>query len=248
MFTFGLYKHLTRPSLHPDLQRCLAGGTLSHPLLSLDWVDPRQYARINRLYEYRRGLKRRPPTEWDRLRPDLTLKARLDWYLSEVSKYHETSESYLPFEKHDQILGEIWTEPEYVALCCDAFVTLYHGVTRPTPGPLIAMMTESERQFLAGLPDRVQVFRGHVPVSENGSSWTLSPTVAFAWAGRGEPGYQSLQLTSSPAEYMFFAPIVTVGTIERSKILAYISRVDEDEILVMPGDVVDRKSYEVIRE
>lgn len=148
---------------------------------------------------------------------------------------------------HDRIVGQIWTDPELVSLSSDSFLTLHQGVSRPgVAGPCDAMMTEGERRFLADLPDRVRVFRGHVPVIENRPSWTLNPIVALAWSSQADLESPTYQPPSDPVEYQFFAPIVTVGTIEKSRIVAYFNRRQEDEILASYEDVVDRQSYEVM--
>lgn len=248
MFSFGPYKYLTRPSLHPDLQRYLVGDVLGHPLLSYDYVDARLYSRLNQLYEYRSGRRTRSPNEWDRLRPDLSPFDRTRWYSDEVMNGRLPLNRPDALHDHDRLVGQIWTDPELVTLSSDSFLTLHHCVSRgAVTGPCDAMMTEGERRFLADLPDRVRVFRGHVPVIENRPSWTLNPIVALAWSTRSNLESPTCQPPSNSVEYQFFAPIVTVGTIEKSRIVAYFNRRREDEILTSHENVIDRQSYEVMR-
>ena len=108
-------------------------------------------------------------------------------------------------------------------------------------------MVARERQQLAELPDEIQVFRGHVPVLEQHSSWTLNPVVALDWACRrvaqgGIPNVESFTDT----ERQFWMPVVTIGTVKKSQIMAFVDRRGEDEILVDPQYVKNRTTFNVV--
>jgi len=49
-------------------------------------------------------------------------------------------------------------------------------------------------------------------------------------------------------EYQLFNSMVTMGTVKKSKIAAYVNRRNEDEILVNSDFVRDRQTFDVTRE
>ncbi len=241
MYSFGPFANLNRTVLLPELQKHLIGNQLQHPLLHFENADPGLPARLNRLYELRlhcKSANENYPNEWERLRPDLASLDRLNWYLRKKSVDKD-----LPCDP--PIAGQIWADPELLTNTCDVLKMLFDG---PLPSsPIASFMVDSERQRLAELPDEIRVFRGHVPVLEQRSSWTLNPVVALDWACRrvaqgGIPNYESFTDT----ERQFWMPVVTIGTVKKSQLMAFVDRRGEDEILVDPQYVKNRTTFNVI--
>lgn len=88
------------------------------------------------------------------------------------------------------------------------------------------MMSEEERTVLAGLPDKIMVFRGHSKNGVSGWSWTLDQSVAMWFANRctmfGRKG------------------IVSKGVVKKSHVIAYFDSRDEKEIVIDPRKVNPR--------
>jgi hypothetical protein len=240
MYSFGPYDHLTRTKLLPDLRKFLVGNRLQHPLLYFEQADPGFSARLNRLFEYRSHAANRTSdasNEWERLRPDLSSLDRLKWYLTAIFD-RSLSTDY-------RIAGQVWTDPELISNTCDILITILDAPLPPFPHT--SFMVDEECEQLAELPHEIQVLRGHVPVLEQRSSWTLDPLVALDWACRRVTEGAMLNADSyTDMERQFFMPVVTIGTVKRSQVFAFVSRRGESEILVNPEYVTDRKTFEVI--
>ncbi len=240
MYSFGPFANLNRTRLLPELQKHLVGNHLQHPLLHFENADPGLSARLNRLYELRlhsKSANENSPNEWERLRPDLASLDRLNWYLQKIA------DEDLPTDY--QLAGQIWSDPELLSNTCDVLARLFNG--HLPSFPIASFMVARERQQLAELPDEIQVFRGHVPVLEQHSSWTLNPVVALDWACRrvaqgGIPNVESFTDT----ERQFWMPVVTIGTVKKSQIMAFVDRRGEDEILVDPQYVKNRTTFNVV--
>ena len=250
MYSFGLFSNLVRTPLLTELQPFLDGSVLRHPILHFDYVDPRLYSRLNQLYERRRDGNARPRknlNDWERLRPNLTAMDRLRWFLQSVVWEREAIPkryTNIP-DRYHQIIGHLWTDPEILANTSDALRLL---LRMPQPSqPIESLMVESERRRLFELPSVLQVFRGHQGI-EHGVSWTLNPSVALNWAFRVEPDVVKQWNEAYPDTPRYPIPLVTVGTVQKSQVVAYVSRRGEDEILVNPDYVRDRQSYDVIRD
>lgn len=245
LYAFGAFTNLTRTELHPDLRPYFVGQTLRHPLVEAEWVDSRKFSYLNRLYEYRRQLAAGAThvrNEWELLRPDLSAFQRLHWFYNQIfpdesGVFKETLNHY------DRIVGQIWTDPELLWHSSGNFATL---LARPLPAHVIdELMIESERRQLSDLPDTLQIYRGHVPILTGGGvCWTLNPTVAVDWACRFDP--EQCESLVSPASD-FQTPVVTVGKVSKSQIIALINRRGDDEILVDCQYVQDRQTYPVVR-
>jgi hypothetical protein len=96
-----------------------------------------------------------------------------------------------------------------------------------------AMMDESERQFLNGLPEQITVWRGVNSLSELdlGYSWTIDERIAHWFAGRlngGMPGY------------------VCKGYVCKEQVVAYLEGRGESEIIALPEHVVKRETFSAL--
>lgn len=217
------------PKLHPDLQPYLRGDELQHPLVSLDGgVYPRNYGRINQLYAYKQQQSRRsrPPNRWQSYHPDLPPFERLIKF--ELEEY-EKPDFPIRNPSYYQVLGQIWTDPEMLGPS-SSFLVFMLGIMFgiPLSQHVHHLMTPSEQQKLAGLPPTLQVCRGHDDRLQGGISWTLNLDVALLYAV-GCPTQAS----------------VSVGTVKRSKVIAFIDRCDEDEVLIPTRSVSHIETYSV---
>jgi hypothetical protein len=90
------------------------------------------------------------------------------------------------------------------------------------------MMTESEQEKLARLPDRFTVYRGHHDQLLHGISWTINRDVALQYA-IGLPGDRS----------------ISTGTAIKTSVIAFIDRWFESEIIVPSNFVRDISTQSV---
>ena len=86
------------------------------------------------------------------------------------------------------------------------------------------MMDERERSSLAQLPDTVDIFRGCHDWNKEGFSWTRDLEMAQSFAHRNREAGQK-------------EPIVVLGTVQKSSIIAFLDRRNESEIIVDPKKV-----------
>lgn len=219
----------TLPTLHPDLQPYLQGDELQHPLVSVDGgVYPRNYGRINQLYAYKQQQSRqsRLPNRWQSYYPDLPPFERISKFQME-----ETEKSEFPRQDPDfyQLLGQIWTDPEMLGPS-SSFLEFILGIMfgMPLSQHVYHLMTPSEQQKLASMSPTFQVFRGHDNRFLGGISWTLSLDVALLYSV-GCPDQAS----------------VSVGTVNRSEVIAFIDRRQEDEVIVPSRSVSNIETYSV---
>jgi hypothetical protein len=246
MYAIGNVANLVRTPLHLDLRQCLAGNVLKHPLIQFEHVQPRIYSRLNQLLVYRQGLAgktARERNDWERLRPNFSAYERLNWFLRKLlmePKAVPKSYENIP-ERYYQICGHLWSDPELLTNTSDVLCLIFRV---PLPSkPVEPFMIESERRQLAELPDELPVFRGHQGL-EHGVCWTLNPQVALDWAFTAEPEVVKQWNNDYPDVSMYYGtPIVTTGIVQKSQIIALVSRRNEDEILVDPRFVRDRQSY-----
>jgi hypothetical protein len=209
------------PQLHPDLQPYVDRDELHHPLLDLDGgVYPRIYGRINKLYARRieRSIGSFIPTEWDSLFSHLKDSERIEAFTRQ-----EMQRSDFPANtpEYFKIIGQIWTDPECLAMT-SSFLELMLGIMhgRSIDPNVCEMMTPIERDKLSQLPTEFTVFRGHADSLLNGISWTTNINIALQYA-IGSP------LKSS----------ISIGTANKSAVLAVIDRWDEDEIIIPSSSI-----------
>lgn len=222
-------KNYTLPPLHPDLLPYLCKDELHHPLVSLDGgVRPSLYSRINKLYQYKQELlsKNDPPNVWQAYYPHLPAFERVHKFtLEELEK--------LDFPKRNpayfKLLGQIWTDRELLAQSSsflELMLNTWHG---ESPSEYVHhMMTSTEQEKLAALPNEFTVFRGHDDPLLHGISWTLNLAIAFQYAV-GNPHKSS----------------VSIGTVQKSEVIAFIDRWNEDEIVVSTKNVHDIETHHI---
>jgi hypothetical protein len=224
------------PQLHPDLQPYLVHDELHHPLVHLvGGVFPRLYPRINKLYAYQQAWSIQRPliNEWQSYLPHLPVDQRILQFTREEymrEDFPRQTPGYL------ELIGQIWTDPELLGQT-SSFLELMLGMDsavswdrlRQPLSPHIAhLMTPGEQSQLAKLPPEFTVFRGHATPLFHGLSWTLSCDIALQYA-IGSPLKSSL----------------SIGTIQKSAVIALIDRWDENEIIVPSKAVTDIQTIEI---
>lgn len=217
------------PSLHPDLQPYQFKDDLHHPLVTYEGgVLPRFYARINKVYQDQKakhtidlGLN-----WWQSYYPHLEVVERvLKFYIEESDKpdFPERDPEYF------KMVGQIWTNPDSLGQSSSFLeLMLGHMTGMPLSKHAHHMMTPTEQDKLAVLPGELTVFRGHAHPLLQGISWTLKLDVALLFAV-GSP------LQSS----------VSIGTVQKSDVIALIDRWDEDELIVSTRDVYEIETHPI---
>jgi hypothetical protein len=210
------------PKLHMDLQPYLYGDELHHPFVSLvGGVYPRLYKRINKLYSYRieQSKQYSSPNEWQSFLPHLPVHERISEFMRlefERTDFPRETPQYF------QLIGQIWTDPECLGQTL-SFLELMLGISdrQPISENVHDMMTPTEKDKLAELPEEFIVFRGHAEPLLRGISWTINLDIALQYA-IGSP-HKSL---------------ISIGTARKSEVIAFIDRWNEDEIII-PSSLVD---------
>ena len=207
------------PVLHPELRPYVDEDELHHPLLHLDGgVFPGLYNRINKLFAFKNGLFARHDSgyEWGKFYPDFPIYDR-------IRKFHkiELQRSDFPRQtpEYFRLLGDIWTDLELLGQTSN-FLETFMGIDlhKCQSNNVQYMMTEAERAILTNLPDELVIYRGHYERLKHGISWTINPEVALQYALGTPLGNE-----------------VSVGTVSKTLVMAYIDRWDEGEIIVAPN-------------
>ena len=220
----------TLPILHHELQPYLHDDSINHPLLNIDGgVHPRLYNRINRLYIYTKEKKQKniKPNQWQSFLPNLSEQDRVMEFTIQEMKRKD-----FPGKNPDyyKILGQIWTDLEHIA-CSSSFLESmlgYFDDKKVSNEYAHYMMTPAERNIFSQLPNKFTVFRGHGDPLLNGISWTTNINIALQYA-------IGSSLKSS----------ISVGKVQKSDIMAFIDRWNEDEIIVSSKLVNDIQTFEI---
>lgn len=202
------------PKLHPDLKPYLQGDELHHPLLQLEGgVWPALYQRINQCYQHKiqQLQSTRLPNEWESYLQDLSHSDRqIEFIKNELGRQDP---------EYFRIVGQIWTDIEVfgcTSSVLESLLTLHpFSSERSLSSNVIHMMTISEQEEFAKLPDEFTVYRGHHPRLLNGLSWTLDKNIALQYA----LGFQEKRNIST-------------GIVSKTDVVAYIDRWSENEIIV----------------
>lgn len=219
------------PSLYPDLQPYQFNDELHHPLASFEGaVYPRVYGRINKIYQYRKTkvTRKLEPNSWQSYYPHLDVIERHHKFIIE-----EMAKPDFPQRDPDffKLLGQIWTDKDTESWGqSSSFLELLLGIAdgMPLSKHVHHMMTSTEQDNLAALPSELTVFRGHAHPLLQGISWTLKLDVALQFA------------VGSPLESS-----VSIGTVQKSDVIALIDRWDEDELIVSTRDVYDIETHPI---
>jgi hypothetical protein len=222
------------PQLHPDLQPYLQGDELHHPLLKVEGgVYPRLYQRINKVYRDKTMRSLQPQNQWQAYLPDRPHPERISRFIQAEAlgpDFPRQAPEYF------ELLGQIWTDPDLL-MQSSSFLELMLGMgsaiswdklRQPLSPHVFHLMTPAEQQKLAELPHELRVFRGHGEPLLHGLSWTLNLDVALLWA-IGNP----------------LPSCLSIGTLQKSEVIAVIDRWNEAEIIVPTQSVHSIQTYKI---
>ena len=203
--------------LHPDLLPYLEddgplGGMLRHPLVYDMMPRP---GMVNRMYD-------------QKVKAVAEAKASKDW--SQVIWLHERPHRFDALEKmYDDVeddeqwwslVADVWNDSENIWQNADEWSELLDS-ERPSRH---AMMNEEEREALAALPEIITMYRGaQSELNEDGMSFTTDLDRARWFATRfAREGND---------------PVILTLTVPREKVIAYLARRNESEIIAFAVDV-----------
>lgn len=223
----NLIEGYTLPNLHIDLQPYLYGDELCHPLLTLEGgVHPRLYPRINKLYLHRKTQQSESVilNEWQTYFPHHTNYDRLTKFIK-----LETGRADFPrpYPEYYRTIGQIWTDIELLAQT-SSFLELMLGIDsgKPLSNLTCHIMTSTEQRKYAEIPNEFIVFRGHDRRLLKGVSWTMDCNVALQYA------------VGCPTK-----AAISVGKVNKSEVIAFIDRWEENEIIVPSSAVENINTY-----
>jgi len=209
--------HNTRTPLHPDLIPYLHkdGGMVSvkHPFVIDVGLADGYFGYVNHRYlRNKQALAKAVKSkDWNQYFLLVEKPYRLD-ALKAVS-------NRLTDKEYWEHLRYCYTDIEFPSQDVDLLRELF-AVQRPHRENI---MSDEERATLAGLPDKITVFRGHSKIGVSGWSWTLDQSVAEWFANRctlfGNEG------------------VVSKGVVKKSHVIAYFDSRDENEIVIDPRNV-----------
>jgi len=216
----------TQEDLHPDLQDYLEEGgrfgpMLRHPLVYSMMHAPQLNAMVNKQYlaKLEAVAEALTENEWHSYIFLHERPYRIGAFTN-VSGHMSDSDYW-------ELLATIWVDSENIRQSPHAWEELL-GADRPGRE---AMMLPDEREAFDALPDVIDVHQGHTTTAHDGWSWTTDKAVAEWFARRFiEDGEQ---------------PVVTSGKVRKDRVIAYLLRRNESEILV-PRNYVRNRTKEVL--
>jgi hypothetical protein len=203
-----------KEDLHPDLEACVDFGgpmpLIRHPLLVNYWV-PSENAVFN--YQYKNALENLKEAEeakdWPRWISIHAEPFQVDAFAKAGDRLDD--------RQYWEFMGDVFTSSEVIWQQKSLVRKL---LTAPRPGRDF-IMSDVERETLAGLPDTLTVYRGYAFTNRKGWSWTIDRDKAVWFAKR-------FAILDGKA-------MVLDGTCQKSDVIAYFSRREESEILIDPN-------------
>lgn len=197
--------------LHPELQACLNGSELNHPLVKHTPALPCHFHRLNKLFEHRLQVQRGEyePNEWDKYLPDCDSKERFEDLFCrrlEVNDYWYTTADFR------RLASLVYHDPAMIAPASE----FYCIALRHRPGIALDTMTQQEQATFAALPELIVVYRGQCSGLLAGCSWTLDQEIAWRWSVG--------QLRGDDAR-------IACGTVKKEDVVAFYDRGGDEEIL-----------------
>ena len=202
--------------LDPELACCetpsAIGSVIKHPLLFAVPYIPAMNAMINEAFRAKKAAVEEAKANrrwghylWLHERPyRVHAFARIAAQLDDATYWEQ--------------LGQLWTDSENIFEAEALWLRLIREPSRIASRAL--MMTAEERQHLAGLPDRITIYRGYShPGRGNGMSWSLSRDVAQRFAFRFT--------VDTPGR-------IAHREIDKGDVIAYFAARGEREIVLAP--------------
>lgn len=128
-----------------------------------------------------------------------------------------------------RLVARVWVDSENIV----EMVGLWDELLRAPRAGRESTMTRHERDALAALPERVEIFQGHTQRRDDGWSWTTERSVAVWFARR----FALLEGAR---------PRLSRAFVARSNVTAYLLSRGEFEVLVAPEFVEDRTTGPVV--
>lgn len=212
--------------LHPDLDPWVEeeggplGRMLRHPLVYA--VPLVHHGMVNHAYEVKRAALEKAVRDRD-LHTYVFLHERpyrFEALLAGRERIQPDSDQWWA------VVGDVWIDSENLWQHADEWREL---LALPDAR---AIMTDDEREALAALPDVVTVWRGcQATLNEDGLSYTLdrrrAEWFAVRFSGRGDH------------------EVLVEATVPRDRIVAYLTRRGEDEIVAHDADVTVVSYHEI---
>jgi hypothetical protein len=219
-------------SLHPDLELFLEdspifGKMLRHPLVySVPYCGIRENAYLNAQYEQKQKAVDAALTE-KRWRYFINMYER-PYRLMAFKMIH----SHMSDKEYWECLSMIWEDSENIQTCLPQWKRFWKS-KRPERH---LVMDECDRESLAGMPERLMIFRGFAHKDGvKGCSWSLDGAKA-EWFGRRSAQFEQL-------DHFHIARAM----VDRNDVMAYFSGRNEFEIVVLPEKCQDIKVTRLVR-
>ena len=209
-----MFRHeALNPALVPYLSSAPGFPALRHPLVYMVPYFEQAAAMCNQQYAYKRREIRRLTKigDYSGVVPLFERPYRTTPLMRYGPRMTDTA--------YWATVGWAWCDTENAPECWLQWQQLMSG---PRAGRH-QMMTEEEQHAFGAMPDIIPVYRGQTrgePIHD--FSWTLDITVANWFANR----------------YNNPNPIVLQGVVQKTDVIAYLSRRNEFEILVFPDHVM----------
>lgn len=129
-------------------------------------------------------------------------------------------ESRLSDIEYWKLVRLAWTQSDSLTINSAAWRELFLS----SRGSRHELMEEEERQALDEQENSLLIYRGHTEFNPDGWSWTLSHTLAIKFA-KTPDGWPK-----------FGSPVVTQARVDKEKVIAFFTKLDEFEILIDPSD------------
>lgn len=224
-------QHTNPEPLHPDLAAHLEhtelfGTSLRHPLVYSIIHTPGMNALVNKQYAHKRAALTKAELDADWLTYVFLHERpyRLDALIDLDNRHGITGEDYWP------LVGRIWTDSENIWQNYCA----WQEVLTDSRNDRQLIMDDTDQQVYNELPETFTIHRGynHDDLDwQLGMSWTLDQRRAHWFAKRYPQKGKS---------------IVATGTAKREDVIAYFGSRNEQEIVIMPDDLLDITFTEVI--
>jgi hypothetical protein len=190
------------------------GSSLHHPLLIDIMYTPKLNAVLNKMYEQKLAAIAEAERDgnWHRYVFMHERPYRLDAFEDAIEEMDDS--------KYWDLLSDIWIDSENIWQNESTWVELLQSDRSGRE----EMMSDDERARFDALPDTFTVHRGFAyDGRDRALSWSLSETRAEWFAGR---------FAKDDNE-----PRVATGTVSKADALAFLGARNEDEIIILPGDV-----------
>jgi len=212
--------------LHPDLVPHVCenslGAMIHHKLIISIMHHERLNKTVNAQYEFKKAKVDAAKAE-----KDWSLYVFLHERPYRLDAFSEISGQWNDPASFWQLVGSIWQDSENIYQNRGQWLKLWSS-TIPNRS---SVMDEEDQEALAALPETFKVYRGVSRAkAAQGLSWTLDYDKAVWFSKR------AMRVVDSAGK-----PVVVEGAVQKSDVLAHFTGRNEDEIVILPQHVKDRK-------